>query len=53
MSGKMIKIIGLAVTVVSFGVNFITDWVSEQKMNEKIEEKVNEALAQKENEEGS
>lgn len=54
MNGKMIKVIGLAVTVIGFGVNFITDWVNEQKMNEKIEEKVNEALlAQKENEEGS
>lgn len=46
----MIKAIGIAATIIGVGVNLITDWVNEQKMDEKIEEKINEALAQKENE---
>lgn len=46
----MIKAIGIAATVIGVGVNLITDWVNEQKMDEKIEEKINEALAQKDDE---
>lgn len=42
---KWIKAIGVAATVIGVGVNLITDWVNEQKMDEKIEEKVSEALA--------
>lgn len=44
---KWIKAIGVAATVIGVGVNLITDWVNEQKMDEKIEKKVNEALAQR------
>ena len=44
---KWIKAIGVAATVIGVGVNLITDWVNEQKMDEKIEEKVGEALAQR------
>lgn len=44
-NGKIIKTIGIAVTVIGFGVNILTDWVNEKKMDERIEEKVNEALA--------
>lgn len=44
---KMIKAIGILATVVGVGVNLITDWVNEQKMDERIEEKINEALAQR------
>lgn len=47
---KMIKAIGIAATIIGVGVNLITDWVNEQKMDEKIEEKVNEALARKDDE---
>ena len=36
---KWIKAIGVAATVIGVGVNLITDWVNEQKMDEKIEEK--------------
>lgn len=43
---KWIKVIGMAATVIGVGMNLITDWVNEQKMDEKIEEKVNEALGQ-------
>ena len=36
---------------IGIGVNLITDWVDDQKMDEKIDKKVNEALAKKEAEE--
>ena len=48
---KMIKAMGILATIIGVGVNLITDWVDEQKMDEKIEEKVNAALAQKDKDE--
>ena len=48
---KWIKAIGVAATVIGVGVNHITDWVNEQKMDEKIEEKVSEALARRDKDE--
>ena len=48
---KWIKAIVVAATVISVGVNLITDWVNEQKMDEKIEEKVSEALARRDKDE--
>ena len=48
---KWIKAIGVAATVIGAGVNLITDWVNEQKMDEKIEEKVSEALARRDKDE--
>lgn len=53
MNSKMIKVIGMAATIIGIGVNLLTDWVDEQKMDEKIEAKVNEALAKKEEAEES
>lgn len=50
MNRKMIKIIGLIATVAGVGVNLLSEWVDEKKMDEKIEEKVNEALAVKDRE---
>ena len=50
MNGTVIKVIGIAATIIGMGTTFITDWVNEKKMDEKIEEKVNKALARKENE---
>lgn len=44
---KMIKLVGFAVTIIGVGVNLVSDWLDEQKMDEKIEEKINEALVQK------
>ena len=43
MNSKMIKVIGMAATLIGIGVNLITDWVDDQKMDE--------ALAKKEAEE--
>lgn len=53
MSNKTIKTIGILVTIIGAGLNLVSDWVDEKKMDEKIEEKVNEALSLKENEEES
>ena len=53
MNSKMIKAIGMAATIIGIGVNLLTDWVDEQKMDEKIEAKVNEALVKKEEAEES
>ncbi len=50
---KWIKAIGVAATIIGVGVNLITDWVNEQKMDEKIEQKVNEALVKKDEAEES
>ena len=44
---KWIKAIGVAATVIGVGVNLITDWVNEQK----IEEKVSEVLARRDKDE--
>lgn len=52
MNGKIVKTIGLLVTVAGVGVNLLSEWVDEKKMDEKIEEKVNEALAVRDREDG-
>jgi hypothetical protein len=51
MSKGLVKIIGIAATIIGMCTTLATDWVNEQKMDEKIEEKVNEALAKREEEE--
>lgn len=47
---RLIKILGLTATVIGVAATLITDWVNEQKMDEKIEEKVNEALTKRDDE---
>lgn len=47
---KMVKILGIAATVVGMGATLLTDWVNDKKMDEKIIKKINEALANRENE---
>ena len=49
-SEKFVKIVGIAVTIIGWGVTLASDWVAEKKMEEKIEEKVNEAMAKREKE---
>jgi len=39
----LIKILGIAATVIGMGATLITDWVNDKK----IEEKINEALAKR------
>lgn len=55
MKSNIIKVLGLTASVIGVAATLLSDWVNEQKMDEKIEEKVNEALAlkYKENEEES
>lgn len=48
LSGKLIKAIGLAATLVGMGATLVNDWVNERKMEEKIQEEVNKALAERE-----
>ncbi len=50
---NLLKILGIAATVIGAGATLLTDWVDERKMEEKIEEKIGEALAAKEEEEES
>ena len=47
MNCKIIRLIGLAATVIGLGANLINDWADAQKMNEQIDKKVNEALAKR------
>ena len=51
MNGKIVKVIGVAATVLGLMASVVTDWVNERKMTEMIDEKVNEALANKAKEE--
>ena len=41
---NLIKVIGMAATIIGMGASILSDWANEQKMNEKIKEEVNEAL---------
>lgn len=47
MNSKIIKVLGLAASVIGVTATLLSDWVNEKKMDEKIDEKVNEALAEK------
>lgn len=51
MKSKMIKVLGLTASIIGVAATLLSDWVNEQKMDEKIEEKVNEALAKRNDEE--
>lgn len=44
---NIIKILGVAATVIDMGATLLTDWVNDKKMDEKIAEKVLEAIAKK------
>ena len=54
MAFKLLNIIGLAVTVAGVGLNLASEWVKDQKEDEKINNIIDEKLAQHfENEEES
>lgn len=42
---KVIKVIGLAATILGAGVSLVQNWVSEKNLDDKISEKVAEALS--------
>lgn len=44
---NLIKVLGMAATVIGMGASLLTDWVDDKKMDEKIAKKVLEAIAQK------
>ena len=50
MKRKSIKIIGVAVTVIGIGVELLSDWVDERKLDEMIDEKISEAFENREEE---
>lgn len=50
MKRKSIKIIGVAVTVIGIGVELLSDWVDERKLDAMIDEKINEAFENREEE---
>lgn len=48
---KQLKVIGLFTAIAGMGLNFISNWVSDLKLDEKVEKKVNAALEQREKDE--
>lgn len=46
---KLIKIIGIAATVVGVGVSLVSNWVNDKNLDMKVDEKIAKALADKEN----
>ena len=48
---NVIKVLGMVTTVVGMAASLLSNWVSEQKMNEQISEKVDEALAKRDEKE--
>jgi len=47
ISTGLVKGIGLATTVAGMGVTLVSEWVSDKKMDQKIEEQVTKALLSK------
>lgn len=43
-NGKIIKVLGIAATVIGMGATLLTGWVEDQKLDEKVSMKVAEAL---------
>ena len=50
MNLNVIKIIGLATTLVGMGAELLSNWVEERKLDEKIDEKIDKALKEREKE---
>lgn len=49
-NGTIIKVIGFGAALIGFAATLISNWVDEQKMDEKIDERVNEILDKRVNE---
>ena len=47
MSDKLIKILGLATTLVGFGATLLGNYVNDKKMDATIAEKVTEAISKR------
>ena len=48
MNKNLVKVIGIAATVVSVIASLATNWVNDKNLDNKIAEKVTKALAEKE-----
>lgn len=44
---NLIKILGMAATVIGMGATLLTEWVNDKKMDERIAEKVIKAIDKK------
>lgn len=44
MNVKIVKVVGYAVTIIGFGLKFISDWVDDKKTEAIIDKKVNKAM---------
>ena len=57
MNPKLIKILGMAATVIGCGVTLVSNWVSEQNMKQEVKDEVeyvlSRALSERETEEES
>ena len=53
MNPKLVKILGMAATVIGCGVTFVSNWVSEQNMKQEVKEEVERVLSERETEEES
>lgn len=53
MNPKLIKILGMAVTVIGYGVTLVSNWVSEQNMKQEVKDEVERALSERETEQES
>lgn len=53
MNPKLIKILGMAATVIGYGVTLVSNWVSEQNMKQEVKDEVERALSERETEQES
>lgn len=51
MSKTLVKVLGIAATIVGMGATLVSGWVEGKTMDEKIREGIDEALAERENNE--
>ncbi len=45
MPSKVIKVIGIVATITGMAASLASDWVNEQKMDEKINEKIEKLIS--------
>lgn len=53
MHPKLIKILGMAATVIGCGVTLVSNWVSEQNMKQEVKDEVERALSERETDQES
>lgn len=53
MNPKLIKILGMAATVIGYGVTLVSNWVSEQNMKQEVKDEVERALSERETDQES